>query len=82
VDGLDEDALAWARASGGVRRTTAVRGARYTLELPPEAAPDAVLAGLVARGATLVSLNPLRDTLEDYFVRLIAEARAAAGESA
>ena len=31
--------------------------------------PERVLADLIATGATLVSLNPLRDTLEDFFVQ-------------
>ena len=34
-------------------------------------ATDRVLAELSADGATLVSLNPVRDTLEDYFVRQV-----------
>ncbi len=34
----------------------------------------------MAAGATLVSLNPLRDTLEDFFVRRVAEMRDEARE--
>ena len=45
--------------------------------------PERVLTELVATGAVLVSLNPLRDTLEDFFVRRVAEvgdgARAGTG---
>jgi hypothetical protein len=41
---------------------------------------------LTATGAVLVSLNPLRDTLEDFFVRRVAEigdgARAARRDGA
>ncbi len=44
---------------------------RYHVELPVDPAPDRVLADLAAAGATLVSLNPIRDTLEDYFVRQV-----------
>ena len=33
-----------------------------------------MLAELVATGAQLVSLNPVRDTLEDFFVQQVAEA--------
>ncbi len=44
---------------------------RYHVELPVDPAPDRVLADRAAAGATLVSLNPIRDTLEDYFVRQV-----------
>ena len=40
--------------------------------------PERLLADLIATGASLVSLNPLRDTLEDFFVRRVAEAGAGA----
>jgi ABC-2 type transport system ATP-binding protein len=46
---------------------------RYSLELPLEPAPELLLRDLLAGGAHLVSLNPVRDTLEDFFVRKIAE---------
>src|SRR5262245_57859494 len=41
---------------------------RYTFDLPLDPPPDRTLAEVSAAGATLVSLNPLRDTLEDLFV--------------
>jgi ABC-2 type transport system ATP-binding protein len=44
---------------------------RYTFELPLDPPPDQILAELSAAGATLVSLNPLRQTLEDYFVQQV-----------
>ena len=44
------------------------------LELSLAESPERVLADLTATGATLVSLNPIRDTLEDFFVRRVAEA--------
>ena len=42
---------------------------RYMLELPLDPPPERLLAELSAAGASLVSLNPIRDTLEDFFVR-------------
>mgnify|MGYP003579195255 CR=1 FL=1 len=36
-------------------------------------APEILLRDLTAGGATLVSLNPIRDTLEDFFVKTVAE---------
>jgi ABC-2 type transport system ATP-binding protein len=44
---------------------------RYTFELPLDPPPDRILAELSAAGATLVSLNPMRETLEDYFVQQV-----------
>jgi ABC-2 type transport system ATP-binding protein len=46
---------------------------RFTLELPPDR-PEPTIAELARRGARIVSVNPLRDTLEDFFVRQIAQA--------
>ncbi len=46
---------------------------RYALDLPPDGAPERLLADLTAGGATLVSLNPIRQTLEDYFVQRVEQ---------
>jgi ABC-2 type transport system ATP-binding protein len=62
-----------ARIAPQVRTSTEISSQRYTLELPLEVQPDRMLADLVATGAKLVSLNPVRDTLEDFFVRRVAE---------
>jgi hypothetical protein len=57
---------------------------RYALELPSSDPPERLLADLTATGARLVSLQPIRDTLEDYFMKQVATAEAAtiAGGSA
>ena len=54
-----------------VRRAVRIDESRYTLELPIDPPPDRLLAELTACGAELVSLNPIRDTLEDFFVRQV-----------
>ena len=54
-------------------KTTEISPHRYALELPLDAAPERVLSDLTATGATLVSLNPVRESLEDFFVRRVAE---------
>ncbi len=54
-----------------VRRAIKISEGRYTLELPLEPAPEALLADLTAAGAHLASLNPIRDTLEDLFVDVV-----------
>jgi ABC-2 type transport system ATP-binding protein len=61
-----------------VQRATEISPQRYALELPLSEAPDRMLSELVAAGASLVSLLPLRDTLEDFFVRRVAEIGAGA----
>jgi ABC-2 type transport system ATP-binding protein len=55
------------------RQVTEISAGRYSIELPLEQAPERVLADLAASGAKLVSLNPMRDTLEDFFVRRVAD---------
>jgi len=46
---------------------------RYSLELALEPAPELLLRDLIAGGAHLVSLNPVRDTLEDFFIKKVGE---------
>jgi ABC-2 type transport system ATP-binding protein len=65
-----------------LRRATEISPLRYTLELPLDEPPDRMLSELVAAGASLVSLLPLRDTLEDFFVRRVAEMGAGARQTA
>jgi len=52
-------------------RFTRIGEGRVSVELPLEAAPDRLLAEIAAHGATVVSLNPIRETLEDFFVRQV-----------
>jgi ABC-2 type transport system ATP-binding protein len=54
------------------QRMTRVADERYTIELPLDPPPDRMLAELAALGGTLVSLNPLRETLEDFFVQQVS----------
>jgi ABC-2 type transport system ATP-binding protein len=63
-----------ARLAEVSRRITEISPGRYAVELPIEQAPERVLAEATAAGGKLVSLNPVRDTLEDFFVRRVAEA--------
>jgi ABC-2 type transport system ATP-binding protein len=62
------------RIAPGLLRTTPIGGGRYVLELPLSLPPEQLLASCTAHGAALVSLNPIRDTLEDLFVRQVAAA--------
>jgi ABC-2 type transport system ATP-binding protein len=54
------------------RRITKISEGRYTVELPLDQPPDRVVSEIAAAGATVVSLNPLRETLEDIFVEQVA----------
>jgi len=67
-----------ARVTPSVRRATEISPGRYAMELSLEQAPDRILADLSAAGAALVSLNPMRDTLEDFFMKRVAEVGAGA----
>ncbi len=57
-------------------RVTPIGEGRYALELPLHEPPERLLTELVADGAQLVSLNPLRATLEDFFVERIMTGEA------
>jgi ABC-2 type transport system ATP-binding protein len=61
-----------------VRRATEISHGRYNLDLSLDTPPDRLLSDLTAAGASLVSLNPLQDTLEDFFLQRVAEAGAGA----
>ena len=50
-----------------------IGGGRFQLELPQETPPDQLLSDIVAAGGRLVSLNPIRETLEDIFVERVRE---------
>ena len=62
-----------------VQRATPLSEDRYSLELPLEPAPELLLRDLLAGGAKLVSLNPIRETLEDFFVKKVAEQKISRG---
>ena len=76
VGGLASETLDGMR--GSLASATRLGDGRYALTLPPSAVPDSVITALVAAGAHLVSLTPLRATLEDFFLERV---RAASGDS-
>jgi ABC-2 type transport system ATP-binding protein len=57
-----------ARLSARLARITPIADGRFELELPPGARPEDLIATLAASGASLVSVAPVRRTLEDVFV--------------
>jgi ABC-2 type transport system ATP-binding protein len=68
VDGLSDHAAAALGAR--VRRMTHIAGSRYSLELPSETRPEPLVNDLAASGAALVSVTPLRATLEEFFLQV------------
>ncbi len=57
-------------------------GDRFTVSFPDEATASAALRAAVTAGGRVLSLTPHRDTLEDFFVRRLAEVGAARAEGA
>ena len=60
-----------------VRKVTRISEGRYTVEVTPEAEPERIVGELRSRGGRFVSLNPVRTTLEDYFVQQVTARKAA-----
>jgi ABC-2 type transport system ATP-binding protein len=58
---------------GGTTRE--ISADRYHVVLPSSVSPDAAVARAAAAGGNLVSLNPIRDTLEDFFVEQVRQSR-------
>ena len=75
VAGVGDAAIAALGAR--VRRAVRIGEGRYMLELPLDPGPERLLADLTGAGAQLVSLNPIRQTLEDFFVAQVSSAEAA-----
>jgi ABC-2 type transport system ATP-binding protein len=69
VANLRDDVLT--RYRGHITQARPIGGGRFSLELPAETSPEQLLADLTAAGARVVSLNPLRETLEDFFVEKV-----------
>jgi ABC-2 type transport system ATP-binding protein len=59
------------RIKSRLTRITPLGEGRFSLELPMTAVPEQLVAELAAAGARVVSLNPVRETLEDFFVQQV-----------
>ena len=62
------------RLEATARRVQRIAEGRYSLEFPPEPPPEQVLPSLLSAGGRLVSVMPLRQTLEDFFVERVGSA--------
>jgi ABC-2 type transport system ATP-binding protein len=66
VNGLSAEAAS--RLGARAKRVVQIADGRYTIDVGAEVRPEPVIAELSAMGASLVSVAPLRTTLEDVFV--------------
>jgi ABC-2 type transport system ATP-binding protein len=65
------------RAGLAIQKVTKIDEHRYAVEVAPHVKPEDAVAQFVGRGGRLISVNPIRETLEDFFVRQVAEAGSA-----
>ncbi len=80
VAGLTPDLVA--RLGPSISRATEISPGRYAFELPLTQPPERLLPELTAAGGSLVSLNPVTDSLEDFFMqRVAAVGRGARGDA-
>jgi len=69
VSGLNAEAAA--RVGARAARITEIADGRYCFELGPGKRPEPMIAELAAAGAALVSVSPVRASLEDVFLEAI-----------
>jgi ABC-2 type transport system ATP-binding protein len=74
VHGLEAHALDALTRQGRVTKSHDIGGGRYALELPLSEPPHVLLSELASAGVELVSIHPLRDSLEDFFVKQVSAA--------
>jgi ABC-2 type transport system ATP-binding protein len=55
-------------------RAARIAAGQYTLEYPASVRPEAVVGAIARTGARLIAVTPIRETLEDVFVRQVASA--------
>jgi len=76
VAGMDPAALGMLGAV--VRGVVPMADGRCIVDLAPDCEPERVIAAVRDRGGRLVSLNPLRTTLEDVFMEQVKASQTAA----
>ena len=59
------------RLKSRITQATPLGDGRFSLELPASTVPEQLIPELVSGGGRIVSLNPLRGTLEDVFVEQV-----------
>jgi ABC-2 type transport system ATP-binding protein len=69
AEGLTPDSLA--RLGPDVLRTSSIADGQFAIEFAATRSPDAIVSAIAAAGGRLLSLTPVRETLEDYFVKQV-----------
>jgi ABC-2 type transport system ATP-binding protein len=69
IGGVDASAVPGVGAR--VRRVQRIGDRRFSLDLPLDPPPERLMAELTAAGAHVLSLNPIRTTLEDFFIEQV-----------
>jgi ABC-2 type transport system ATP-binding protein len=77
ASGVTDEAVERARVSGQVQAASRLGSDRVGLEFALTTPPEGAIACVTAMGGALVSMNPLHDTLEEFFVRQVTAATAA-----
>ncbi|MCX6542939.1 MAG: ABC transporter ATP-binding protein [Acidobacteria bacterium] len=72
------DPVALGTLGGAVRGVAEAADGRCTVDLAPDCEPERVIAAIHDRGGRVVSLNPLRATLEDVFMQQVKASQTAA----
>jgi ABC-2 type transport system ATP-binding protein len=79
VSGMTDANLQQLTRDAIIVRSTRLGEERHAVEVPPSTTPEAVLPALTSGGAHVVSLQPLRDTLEDLFIQKVRGAETRRG---
>jgi ABC-2 type transport system ATP-binding protein len=74
LDGPPDAGPDGALIGAALQRVTQIDARRYAIELAPEARPEQLLNRLLGARGRLVSIHPVRETLEDFFVRQVNDA--------
>ena len=80
VEGVPAQTIA--RVGALATRQQQISDGRYALEFPVSLPPERVVADLVVGGGRLVSIAPVRETLEDFFVKQVEAAGGAGRQEA
>jgi ABC-2 type transport system ATP-binding protein len=72
VEGLTADTVS--ALGAGVVKVQQIAAGRYTIEFRSERGPEEIVTAVGRAGGHLLSLLPVRETLEDFFVRQVTAA--------
>ena len=73
IAGASAAVLERMQARGDVERLLSIGDDRFAIRLPASVTVESVLSGLIAQRVQIVSVTPVKDSLEDLFVRKVAE---------